>query len=67
MKSLHFAEVENLRTIPRKSLLLFLTDKCPVGCSHCSVDSRINSPTITNGNLFKEILNGIISIKRNKS
>lgn len=37
-------------------MLLFLTDRCPVGCLHCSVDSRRDSPTIADFELFEEIL-----------
>lgn len=39
--------------------MLFLTDRCPVGCAHCSVDSRRDSPTITDFELFEEILDAI--------
>lgn len=41
------------------SLLLFITDRCPVACDHCSVDSRPNSPTISDFELFGELLRGI--------
>lgn len=37
-------------------MLLFITDRCPVGCEHCSVDSRSNSPTISDFGLFEQIL-----------
>ena len=39
--------------------MLFLTDRCPVGCAHCSVDSRGDSPTITDFELFEEIVEAI--------
>lgn len=35
---------------------LFITDRCPVGCGHCSVDSRADSPRITDFALFSEII-----------
>lgn len=37
-------------------MLLFITDRCPVGCAHCSVDSREDSATITDFTLFGEIV-----------
>jgi organic radical activating enzyme len=39
--------------------LLFLTDRCPVGCAHCSVDSRKDSPTIRDFALFEELVDAI--------
>lgn len=49
-------EIERLRRTPGASALLFITDRCPVGCAHCSVDSRGDSPTISDWRLFGEIL-----------
>ena len=37
-------------------MLLFITDRCPVGCHHCSVDSRPDSPMIADFELFAVIL-----------
>ena len=53
------AEVERCRRKPGESVLLFITDRCPVGCAHCSVDSRSDSPTISNFDLFAQLLDGI--------
>ena len=50
------AEIDTIRQTPGRSALLFLTDRCPVGCAHCSVDSRRDSPTITDFDLFGEIV-----------
>ncbi|NEO33063.1 MAG: hypothetical protein F6K36_22095 [Symploca sp. SIO3C6] len=36
-----------------------MTDRCPVGCSHCSVDSRPNSPTISDFSQFEGIVKWI--------
>ncbi len=49
-------DVGRSRTTPGRSALLFITDRCPVGCAHCSVDSRSDSPTITDWRLFGEIV-----------
>ncbi|GLS40189.1 hypothetical protein GCM10010869_57860 [Mesorhizobium tianshanense] len=54
----HF-EIERIRHTRRRSILLFLTDRCPVGCRHCSVDSRADSPTIRDFALFEEIVGWI--------
>lgn len=59
MHRLTYDEVDRIRSTPGLALLLFITDRCPVGCAHCSVDSRSDSPSIANFALFDEILAGI--------
>lgn len=59
MRRLRLAEVLRGRYSFGHALLLFLTDRCPVGCAHCSVDSRRNSPTITDFELFGELVETI--------
>jgi organic radical activating enzyme len=54
---LRWDEIEEIRHTRGRSTLLFITDRCPVGCGHCSVDSRRDSPTITDFELFGEIVN----------
>jgi hypothetical protein len=49
-------EIDEIRNTRGRSTLLFITDRCPVGCGHCSVDSRRDSPTITDFELFGEIV-----------
>ena len=56
MRRLKLAEVGRLRFAPGESLGLFITDRCPVGCNHCSVDSRRDSPTISDWPLFEAIV-----------
>jgi organic radical activating enzyme len=55
-RRLKHQEVERIRLIRGGSMLLFITDRCPVGCEHCSVDSRGSSPTISDFDLFEEIV-----------
>jgi hypothetical protein len=52
-------QIEAVRHERGRSTLLFITDRCPVGCAHCSVDSRRDSPTITDFTLFGEIVEWI--------
>jgi hypothetical protein len=59
MRRLTLAEVNQIRSIPGRSLLLYITDRCPVGCAHCSVDARVDSPTIRDFALFEQIVAGI--------
>lgn len=54
-------DIEQARDTRGHSVLLFITDRCPVGCAHCSVDSRVDSPMITDFGLFGELLHGICS------
>ncbi len=49
-------DVESAREIRGRSMLLFITDRCPVGCAHCSVDSRPDSPIIQDFDLFQDIV-----------
>ncbi|MFJ9900386.1 radical SAM protein [Streptomyces sp. NPDC091280] len=49
-------EISRIRVTPGASCLLFITDRCPVGCAHCSVDSRADSPRITDFTLFEAIV-----------
>jgi hypothetical protein len=53
------SDIEQIRRTRGRSMLLFITDRCPVGCQHCSVDSRSDSPTISDFSLFAEILDWI--------
>lgn len=64
MGRLMLAEVERRRNTPGRSLLLFITDRCPVGCAHCSVDSRRDSATIADFARFEAILAGICAQPR---
>jgi MoaA/NifB/PqqE/SkfB family radical SAM enzyme len=56
------ADLERTRNHPGKSCLVFLTDRCPVGCAHCSVDSRPDSPRIEDQGLFREVVAGVLSV-----
>jgi organic radical activating enzyme len=59
---LTLAQVERIRRARHHSILLFITDRCPVGCAHCSVDSRRNSPTIVDFARFEELVDGIAAL-----
>ncbi|SEE65661.1 4Fe-4S single cluster domain-containing protein [Streptomyces sp. 2231.1] len=56
MRHLTHAEISKVRRTPKASVLLFITDRCPVGCAHCSVDSRPDSPRVTDFRLLSEIV-----------
>lgn len=62
MQRLTAAAVERARLIPGASALVFLTDRCPVGCAHCSVASRRDSPRITDAGLLGELTAGLASL-----
>lgn len=53
------ADVAHDRSVPGRSAGLFLTDRCPVGCGHCSVDSRPDSPTVEDYDLLAEIVHAL--------
>ena len=52
-------QIVSLRHTPNKSALLFLTERCPVGCRHCSVDSRPRSTSIQDWALFESLVVGL--------
>ncbi|MGH8656760.1 MAG: hypothetical protein ACREYE_33295 [Gammaproteobacteria bacterium] len=58
-RALKHNEIDRIRGARGRSMLLFITDRCPVGCAHCSVDSRPNSATISDFDLFNEIVDWI--------
>lgn len=60
-RGLSLKEVEAIRETPGKSALLFLTDRCPVECSHCSVSSLRNGRSIEDYQLFNSLLEDICS------
>jgi organic radical activating enzyme len=59
VRKLKLAEVTTERHTPGRAAALFLTDRCPVGCAHCSVDSRRDSPAITDHGLLAELVAGL--------
>lgn len=54
--------IEALRRELGRALTLFITDRCQVGCEHCSVDSRADSPTISDFQRFEQILNWMAAL-----
>jgi hypothetical protein len=62
MRGLTVAEADELRRTPGATVVLFLTDRCPVRCAHCSVSSMVDSPTITDRALFAELVAGIAAL-----
>ncbi|NMM00337.1 radical SAM protein [Paraburkholderia sp. RP-4-7] len=50
------ANIDTARQTEGRAAGLFLTDRCPVGCSHCSVDSRKDSPTIQDFAKFAQMV-----------
>lgn len=62
MNRLTYQDTERLRGVFAGTVLLFITDRCPVQCAHCSVNSLPDSPTITDYALFDEILAGIVAL-----
>ncbi len=56
---MRWSDLQRARATPRRSALLFLTDRCPVGCAHCSVDSRPESPTIRDFATFERLVLGL--------
>lgn len=60
MTDLRLSDIEAARWDSGDSVLLFITDRCPVGCAHCSVDSRPDSPRITDLALFEHVVDELV-------
>ncbi|MHA6757812.1 hypothetical protein [Streptacidiphilus sp. PAMC 29251] len=56
MRQLTLTEIDGYRQARGRSALLYLTDRCPVGCDHCSVDARPLGPRITDRAQFARVL-----------
>lgn len=64
MTGLRYQEIERMRRAVGQSVLLYLTDACPVGCEHCSVDARLDGRRITDMVAFAEIVETVCRRKR---
>jgi hypothetical protein len=53
------SELARIRATPDHSALLFLTDRCPVECAHCSVASLRGGPGIADWPLFEALVGGL--------
>ena len=53
---LTYERIEAARRRRWASALLYLTDRCPVGCAHCSVDARPDGPRISDWPLFEQVV-----------
>jgi hypothetical protein len=62
VRRLTVAQIGELRRTPGATVVLFLTDRCPVGCAHCSVSSRADSSRITDWDLFAEVIAGVCAL-----
>ena len=61
---LRLAEVNRIRYQRGTAVLLFLTDRCPVGCLHCSVDSRRDGPRVRDHELLRDIVGSLAGYER---
>lgn len=59
MARLTLDRINEMRATPGRTGLLFITDRCPVGCGHCSVDSRPDSPSITDWETYERVVESL--------
>jgi hypothetical protein len=62
MPGLSHADATALRATPGATVVLFITDRCPLECSHCSVSSLGDSPSITDWPLFTAVVDGLCDV-----
>ncbi|GLW05836.1 hypothetical protein Misp01_09660 [Microtetraspora sp. NBRC 13810] len=60
---LTYEYIEAARRRRWASALLYLTDRCPVGCGHCSVDARPDGPRISDWPLFEQIVSVLCEVE----
>ncbi|WP_433431134.1 hypothetical protein [Nonomuraea sp. CA-141351] len=60
---LTYEYIEATRRRRWASALLYLTDRCPVGCAHCSVDARPDGPRISDWPLFEQIVSVLCGVE----
>jgi len=53
------ADTEQMRRRRGESILLYITDQCPVGCAHCSVDARADGGRVADWDVFRDVVAGI--------
>ncbi|MFI5678945.1 hypothetical protein [Streptomyces cellulosae] len=56
------AEADRLRALPGRAVLLYLTDHCPVGCDHCSVDALARRRPAADQQLLARLVNGLCTM-----
>jgi organic radical activating enzyme len=49
-------ELIEWRQIPGRTALVYLTDRCPVGCAHCSVNSTATSARVSDHQFLQRIV-----------
>lgn len=62
--NMNFDILNSLRKKPGASPILYLTDMCPVGCAHCSVDAKKGSSSIHDRLLLMEVIKGIANFPK---
>lgn len=65
-RALTLDEITRYRKIKGQSILLFITHRCPVGCSHCSVNASPLSPGIKDYELFNRLVEGLSKLNELK-
>ncbi|WP_405584708.1 radical SAM protein [Streptomyces sp. NBC_01190] len=56
------ADTEAMRRRRGESILLYITDQCPVGCAHCSVDARADGGRVADWDVFRDVVAGIVAL-----
>lgn len=56
------ADTEAMRRNRGESILLYLTDQCPVGCAHCSVSAVADGGRVTDWDVFRDVVQGVVDL-----
>jgi hypothetical protein len=61
--ALTLAAADRIRSQPGRAVLLYLTDRCPVGCAHCSVSALPRGPRPEPA-LVERLVDGLCQLER---
>jgi hypothetical protein len=61
--ALTLAAADRIRSQPGRAVLLYLTDRCPVGCAHCSVSALPRGPRPELA-LVERLVDGLCQLER---
>jgi hypothetical protein len=64
MRTLTLAQVDRIRAQRHRAVLFYLTDRCPVGCAHCSVSAMPKGARPADAALLEQLVAGLCGMDR---
>jgi hypothetical protein len=64
MRTLTLDQADRIRAQRHRAVLLYITDRCPVGCAHCSVDALPRGARPADAALLERLVDGLCGMER---